>query len=185
MTFFIVSAVGLLIAFHFGGRFYLVQAKRYTDHSVAVWARLTTDTEAFIADDEAPEKLVAFVYAVSMQAGCGCVTNRMLIDLVLGRFLRKIEKPKDNSFAEVIATLNEDQSRRLSQILSSALLFDSLQVPLRGVIVRRALWWMHTVVTERDKGLDEAQLERVALSARHALKPKIAGLHHQRDLVAC
>lgn len=174
----LVAAIVSLVVIPYGFRAYFRASTRYTNESLPVWERLSANSGRLIDDDGVPDLVADFAYSVAMCAGCGCVTTRLLYSLVRGKMRKRNGISK---LSEAISELTDTQSQLYGHIIADALLFDSFQVPLRGLLLRRILWWLSETAEKRQAMLPE-QMEDVS-----AVTQKVVSKEAEKvpALVAC
>jgi len=136
MTVMIILAALIVTMASFGR--YVRKAREYQLVSERVWDRFYEAAKAVVEDRTMPKEAAGLVGALVLCTGCGCFATHALFDWLvqLGR------KPVSRRSA-LYEKMTPAQRSAFFEVVSSAVLYDALQVPLRGFILRRIAYpWL-------------------------------------------
>jgi hypothetical protein len=143
---------------------YLKRSLEYAIASELYWRRLAANSRRLLSDDDLPDEIAEMVHSLMLVAGSGFMTTTVLKDAVRGRL--GIPEPKSSRLLE---SLSPRQRSEFVHVVADALLYDSLQVPLRGFLFRRFLGWLVIISDRPESTADPAQVTPVLSSAKTAV----------------
>lgn len=136
MTVMVILAM-LVMAMAAFGR-YVRKAREYQLASEKVWDRFYEAAKSVVEDTAMPKEAAGLVGALVLCAGCGCFATRALFDWAI-QFKRSPVARKGALYEKMTLA----QRSAFFEVVSSAMLYDALQVPLRGFILRRIAYpWL-------------------------------------------
>lgn len=163
-----LCAIAALILAYFGLSLYVRKATEYLKASQPVWDDLYASAQVVVEDPDMPGGMASFAAASVLCAGCGCLTMRILQDIITGQFKKRVDRDQRDP------NVTREQRMAFGRVVVLAVYYDSLQAPFLGFLLRRvAMPWLADAA--KGKPALGKNVARAALSSREAISEKPEG----------